>query len=75
MAASIHGHVDIVKMLIEAKQAQVNTQEEVCCPYHQKTHSTIITPSVIVPALVICVSVHRMVLLLFTWQLRKEKLM
>ena len=37
MAASIHGHIDIVRMLIEAK-AQVNTQEEVCCSYHQKTH-------------------------------------
>ena len=28
MTASFHGHVDIVRMLIEAK-AQVNTQEEV----------------------------------------------
>ena len=49
MEASIHGAVDIVKMLIEAK-AQVNTQEEVCCSYHQKTHCTIVIPSVIVPA-------------------------
>ena len=44
MAASFHGHVDIVRMLIEAK-AQVNTQEEVCCSYHQKTHCTTIYPT------------------------------
>ena len=30
MTASIEGHVDIVRLLIEAK-AEVNTQEEVCC--------------------------------------------
>ena len=53
MTASIHGHVDIVRMLIEAK-AQINTQEEVCCSYHQKTYCTIITPSVIVPAHELC---------------------
>ena len=49
MAASIHGDVDVVRMLIEAK-ALVNIQEEVCCSYHQKTHCTTIIPSVIVPA-------------------------
>ena len=30
MHASFEGHVDIVRILIES-QAQVNTQEEVCC--------------------------------------------
>ena len=30
MTASFEGHVDIVRILIEA-QAQVNTQKEVCC--------------------------------------------
>ena len=58
MAASIHGYVDIVRMLIEAK-AQVNTQKEVCCSYHQKTHCTIIIPSVIVPA-------HELTVFLYT---------
>ena len=33
MKASRKGHVDIVRILIDAK-AQVNTQEEVCCYYH-----------------------------------------
>ena len=35
MVASFEGHVDIVKMLIEAR-AQVNMQDEVCCSCHQK---------------------------------------
>ena len=39
MTASFEGHVDIVRILIEAK-AQINTQGEVCCSYHQKTHYT-----------------------------------
>ena len=39
MAASFHGHVDIVRMLIEAK-AQVNTQYKVSCSSHQK-HTTV----------------------------------
>ena len=39
MTASFEGHVDIVRILIEAK-AQINAQEEVCCSYHQKTHYT-----------------------------------
>ena len=39
MIASFHGHVDIIRMLIDAN-AQVNTQKEVCCSYHQKTHCT-----------------------------------
>ena len=65
MAASFHGHVDIVRMLTEAK-AQVNTQKEVHCMYspyhHQKAHCTIITPSVIVPA-------HELTEFLFTERL------
>ena len=49
MTASFHGHVDIVRMLIEAK-AQVNTQEEVhvCCSYHQKTYRTTISYPVLI---------------------------
>ena len=39
MVASFEGHTDIVQTLIEAK-AEINTQEEVCCSYHQKTHCT-----------------------------------
>ena len=39
MTASFEGHTDIVQILIEAK-AGINTQEEVCCSYHQKTHCT-----------------------------------
>ena len=33
MTASHEGHVDIVRVLIDAK-AHVNTWEEVCCNYH-----------------------------------------
>ena len=40
MVASLNGHADVVQTLIEAK-AQINTQEEVCCSYHQKTYCTI----------------------------------
>ena len=32
MIASFQGHVDIVRILIEAK-AKINTQNEVCCTY------------------------------------------
>ena len=39
MTASSEGHTDVVQTLIEA-EAQINTQEEVCCSYHQKTHCT-----------------------------------
>ena len=39
MVASCNGHTDIVQILIEAK-AEINTQKEVCCSYHQKTHCT-----------------------------------
>ena len=39
MTASFEGHTDIVQILIEAK-AEINTQDEVCCSYHQKTHCT-----------------------------------
>ena len=33
MAASFKGHVNIVRLLIEAK-AQINIQDEVCYSYH-----------------------------------------
>ena len=39
MVASFERHTDIVQTLIEAK-AEINTQNEVCCSYHQKTHCT-----------------------------------
>ena len=39
MIASFNGHADAVQTLIEAK-APINTQQEVCCSYHQKTHCT-----------------------------------
>ena len=39
MTASFEGHVEIVRILIEAK-AHINSQNEVCCSYHQKTHYT-----------------------------------
>ena len=45
MTASFEGQSRIVRILIEAK-AQVNTQEEVSCSYHQKCiaqHISIIT--------------------------------
>ena len=45
MTASFEGYSRIVRILIEAK-AQVNTQEEVSCSYHQKCtaqHISIIT--------------------------------
>ena len=71
MIASFHGHVDIVKMLIEAK-AQINTQDEVYCSYHLNTYYT---TNVISNLAVLYVTVHRMAGLLFTWQLVKEKLM
>ena len=39
MVASFGGHTDIIQILIEAK-AEINTQDEVYCSYHQKTHCT-----------------------------------
>ena len=39
MAASLEGHVDIVKILVEAK-AQVNTQKEVWLLLPPETHCT-----------------------------------
>ena len=40
MAASLEGHVNIVRMLIEAK-TQVNTKDKVCSIPLQKLHSII----------------------------------
>ena len=39
MAASFGGHVDIVRLLIEAK-AHINTQAEVCCST-TRNHTTL----------------------------------
>ena len=39
MRVSLYKHADVLQTLIEAK-AQINTQEEVYCSYHQKTHCT-----------------------------------
>ena len=39
MRASREGHVDIVRLLIEAK-AQINTQKEVLNSYQQTIHTT-----------------------------------
>ena len=82
MEASINGHADIVQTLIEAK-AQINTQEEVLCYYyHQKTHCTHTTSShtvslytAVLGEVTVCLCPHRMAGLLFTWQLKKAKLM
>ena len=82
MTASFEGHADIVQTLIEAK-AQINTQEEVlCCSYHQKMHCTHTTSShtvslytAVLGEVTVCLCPHRMVGLLFTWQLMKAKLM
>ena len=43
MKASRKGHVDIVRILIDAK-AQVNTQEEVCCYYHTLYNEPVVGP-------------------------------
>ena len=48
MTASFEGHIDIVRILIEAK-AQINTQEEVCCSYHQKLITLYTTYNIISP--------------------------
>ena len=47
MTASFNGHVDIVRILIEA-QAQVNTQKEVCC-YKRIHHEKYVCTTVLCP--------------------------
>lgn len=37
MTASFNGHVDTVRMLIEAR-AQIDAQEEVCYSYHMRMY-------------------------------------
>ena len=48
MTASFEGHVDIVRILIET-QAQVNTQDKVCCYKNNKTCMYIATLTVLCP--------------------------
>ena len=83
MAASFEGHADIVQTLIEAK-AQINTQEEVyAVPTTRKdtahTHTTsshtVSLYTDVLGEVTVCLCPHRMAGLLFTWQLKKAKLM
>ena len=81
--ASFKGHADIVQTLIEAK-AQINTQEEVyAVPATRKhtahTHTTsphtVSLYTAVLGEVTVCLCPHRMAGLLFTWQLKKAKLM
>ena len=81
MEASFQGHADIVQTLIEAK-AQINTQEEVYAIPTTRTHCTHTTSShtvslytTVLGEVTVCLCPHRMAGLLFTWQLKKAKLM
>ena len=84
MRASFGGHADIVQTLIEAK-AQINTQEEVYtisttrntlthCTHTTSSH-TVSLYTAVLGEVTVCLCPHRMAGLLFTWQLRKAKLM
>lgn len=44
MAASFEGHVDIVRMLIDAN-VKIDMQEEVCHVYHRKRHINVTVES------------------------------
>ena len=66
MTASFEGHVDIVRILINA-DAEIDTQDEVCSLSH--------TAHIFIKFSKLTVSVHRLAGLLFTWQLKKIKLM
>ena len=74
MAASCEGHVDIVRILIEAK-AQIDIQNEVRCPILQKTHYVHNCVCSYVTTYMKRVILPRKVRLLFTWQLKEAKLM
>ena len=83
MTASFQGHADIVQTLIEAK-AQINTQKEVyVVPTTRKhtshTHTTsshtVSLYTAVLGEVTVCLYPHRMAGLLFTWQLKKAKLM
>ena len=83
MTASFEGHDDIVQTLIEAK-AHINTQEEVyAVPTTRKhtshTHTTsshtVSLYTAVLGEVTVCLCPHRMAGLLFTWQLKKAKLM
>ena len=73
MVASTEGHVDIVRMLIDAN-AQVNKQDEVCSSVHHKNYILCFGIR-ICNRYAKCISLNRMALLLFTWLLKKEGLM
>ena len=47
MAASFHGHIDIVRMLIKT-EAEVSQQDEVCCYYHCIAHHLALESSTLV---------------------------
>ena len=81
MRASFNGHADIVQTLIEAK-AQINTQDEVCAvpttrkhTTHTPYHYTVSHYTAVLGEVTVCFCLHRMAGLLFTWQLKKAKLM
>ena len=81
MAASFEGYGDIVRMLIKAN-AQINTQDEVHILFYHHTAQHIFPHSVkyssrcgTIYELIVCISIHRVVLLLFIWQHWKEILM
>ena len=83
MRASCEGHADIVQTLIEAK-VQINTQEEVCIVPTTRKHTahthttsshTLSLYRAVLGEMTVCLCSHRTAGLLFTWQLRKAKLM
>ena len=80
MTASFEGHADIVQTLIEAK-AQINTQEEVYVTRKHTAHThttsshTVSLYTAVLGEVTVCLCPHRMEGLLFTWYLRKAKLM
>ena len=82
VTASFQGHVDIVRILIEAK-AQIHTQQEVATLYiyHQNTHymhnyhNTKIPIAVLLDRGADWFCLYSVAGLLFIWQLKKAKLM
>ena len=75
MTTALHGHVDIVRMLIEAK-ANINAQEVVCysCSPIYTVSWALTVCMATVCGVPLCNFARRMVQLLFTWQLKKVKL-
>ena len=87
MTASFEGHADIVQTLIEAK-AQINTQKKVytvptarkyTTHTHTHTHTTsshtVSLYTAVLGEVTVCLCPNRKAGLLFTWQLKKAKLM